>query len=57
MLPQEKSTHLKLDFAKAFDTVNWDSLNKILQARGFADRSMVKLGPKPAVLIQNCYPG
>ena len=25
----------KLDFAKAFDTVNWDGLLHILQARGF----------------------
>lgn len=26
---------LKLDFAKAFDTVNWDGLFSILHARGF----------------------
>ena len=26
---------LKLDFAKAFDSVNWCSLMKIMQARGF----------------------
>ena len=26
---------LKLDFAKAFDSVNWDSLLHILQCRGF----------------------
>ena len=26
---------LKLDFAKAFDSVNWDSLIRILQSRGF----------------------
>ncbi|KAJ1273852.1 hypothetical protein BS78_05G016600 [Paspalum vaginatum] len=26
---------LKLDFAKAFDTVNWDSLMTVLEARGF----------------------
>lgn len=29
------SIALKLDFAKAFDTVNWDRLNQILCARGF----------------------
>jgi hypothetical protein len=28
---------LKLDFAKAFDTVNWDGLFRVLQARGFSD--------------------
>lgn len=26
---------IKLDFAKAFDSVNWDSLDSVLQARGF----------------------
>jgi hypothetical protein len=26
---------IKLDFAKAFDTVNWCSLQVILRARGF----------------------
>jgi len=29
---------LKLDFAKAFDTVNWDGLFSILSARGFTDK-------------------
>jgi len=29
---------LKLDFAKAFDTVIWDSLQTIMRARGFPDR-------------------
>lgn len=28
---------LKLDFAKAFDSIEWDSLIKILHARGFPD--------------------
>jgi len=29
---------LKLDFAKAFDTVNWDGLLRVLHARGFCQR-------------------
>lgn len=29
---------LKLDFKKAFDSVSWDSLDKILAARGFDER-------------------
>ena len=29
---------LKLDFRKAFDSVNWDALKQILAARGFGDR-------------------
>jgi hypothetical protein len=29
---------LKLDFAKAFDTVNWDGLFRVLRSRGFSDR-------------------
>lgn len=29
---------LKLDFAKAFDSVNWDSFLKILHARGFSEK-------------------
>jgi hypothetical protein len=28
---------LKLDFAKAFDSVNWSSLNAVMSARGFPD--------------------
>jgi hypothetical protein len=27
---------LKLDFAKAFDSVNWESLINILEVRGFS---------------------
>jgi len=29
---------LKLDFAKAFDTIDWSFLLKVLQARSFGDR-------------------
>ncbi|CAO2152766.1 unnamed protein product [Urochloa humidicola] len=29
---------LKLDFAKAFDTVNWDGLMEIMSARGFSEQ-------------------
>lgn len=29
------SLTIKLDFAKAFDTFNWDGLLKILEAKGF----------------------
>jgi hypothetical protein len=29
---------LKIDFAKAFDSVNWDSLLVILRTRGFPDQ-------------------
>jgi hypothetical protein len=29
---------LKLDFAKAFDTVNWEGLQSVLHARGFDQR-------------------
>jgi hypothetical protein len=29
---------LKLDFAKAFDSIDWGSLRKVLLARGFPDR-------------------
>lgn len=32
---KKPSIAIKLDFAKAFDTVNWDGLLRILQARGF----------------------
>jgi len=28
---------LKLDFAKAFDTVNWEGLSSVMRARGFQD--------------------
>jgi len=52
---------LKLDFAKAFDTVNWVGLQRVLQARGFDQRWigwMLKLlnNSKSAVLV-NGHPG
>lgn len=47
---------LKLDFAKAFDTVNWEGLQNVLRARGFQQRWiqwMLKLlgTSKSAVLV------
>jgi len=50
---------LKLDFAKAFNTVNSDSLFRILSARGFGDRwikwmQVLLNTSKFAVLVNNC---
>jgi len=50
---------LKLDFAKAFDTVNWDGLFSILSARGFPDKwnqwiSSLLTSSKSAVLVNGC---
>lgn len=47
---------LKLDFAKAFDTVNWDGLQEILLARGFSNTwvnwiSKILSTSKTAVLV------
>jgi hypothetical protein len=52
---------LKLDFAKAFDTVNWVGLNSVLQARGFDHKwigwiNSLLSSSKSAVLV-NGYPG
>jgi exonuclease III len=52
---------LKLDFAKAFDTVIWEGLRRVLQARGFDQRWigwMLRLlvSSKSAVLV-NGHPG
>jgi hypothetical protein len=50
---------LKLDFAKAFDTVNWDGLFRVLRSRGFSDRwvswmSSLLQSSMSAVLVNGC---
>jgi mannosylglycoprotein endo-beta-mannosidase len=50
---------LKLDFAKAFDTVNWAGLTAVLQARGFDRRwigwiQCLLSSSKSAVLVNGC---
>ena len=50
---------LKLDFAKAFDTVNWDSLMLILEARGFSETwrgwiHQILATSLTAVLVNGC---
>lgn len=50
---------LKLDFAKAFDTVNWDGLFSVLSARGFPDKwnqwiNSLLTSSKSAVLVNGC---
>jgi hypothetical protein len=50
---------LKLDFAKAFDTVNWDRLFRVMQSRGFCDRwiswmSSMLTSSKSVVLVNGC---
>lgn len=50
---------LKLDFAKAFDTVIWESLDTILGARGFHERwcawmQDILSSSKSAVLVNGC---
>jgi hypothetical protein len=52
---------LKLDFAKAFDIVNWDCLMKVMVARGFSEQwrswvHMLLATPRTAVLV-NGSPG
>jgi mannosylglycoprotein endo-beta-mannosidase len=50
---------IKLDFAKAFDTVHWEGLQTILEARGFNDiwqgwiRDILQ-SSKSAVLVNGC---
>lgn len=50
---------IKLDFAKAFDTVNWDALEVVLQARGFNSvwQRWIKLilqSSRSAMLVNGC---
>ena len=50
---------IKLDFAKAFDTINWDSLDVVMHARGFSDtwrRWMHNIlqSSRSAVLVNGC---
>jgi hypothetical protein len=50
---------LKLDFAKAFDTVNWEGLFKILHARSFEDVwinwvQTILSSSKSVVLVNGC---
>jgi hypothetical protein len=50
---------IKLDFAKAFDTVNWDALDTVLHARGFSHKwrrwmSHILQSSKSAVLVNGC---
>jgi hypothetical protein len=50
---------LKLDFAKAFDTVNWTGLDSVLRARGFHQRWLdwmhsLLSSSKSAVLVNGC---
>jgi hypothetical protein len=50
---------LKLDFAKAFDTVNWDGLGRVTRARGFQElwiswMALILKTSKSAVLVNGC---
>lgn len=50
---------LKLDFAKAFDTVNWDGLFRVMCARGFSElwikwMDVILTSSKSAVLVNGC---
>lgn len=50
---------LKLDFAKAFDTVNWEGLSSVMRARGFQElwiswMELILNTSKSAVLVNGC---
>jgi hypothetical protein len=50
---------LKLDFAKAFDSVSWSSLLQVLAARGFPDQwcswiHMLLSTSRYAVMVNGC---
>jgi hypothetical protein len=50
---------LKLDFAKAFDTVNWDGLFSVLSTRGFPNKwnqwiNSLLTSSKSTVLVNGC---
>jgi hypothetical protein len=50
---------LKLDFAKAFDTINWEALEVVMQARGFNQKwrrwmRHILQSSKSAVLVNGC---
>ena len=52
---------LKLDFAKAFDTVNWQGLLRVMEARGFApqwnNRVLQLLQTSHTAVLVNGCPG
>lgn len=50
---------LKLDFAKAFNTVSWDGMFRVMQARGFSNRwinwmKAILSTSRSAVLVNGC---
>lgn len=50
---------LKLDFAKSFDTVNWEGLFRVLRARGFSETWVgwmqdILASSKSIVLVNGC---
>jgi hypothetical protein len=56
---KKRAVVLKLDFAKAFDTVHWDGLFRVMQARGFSElwihwMKSILNSSKSAVLVNGC---